>query len=65
MACVAWDPEPEVAAVLGLPASGASGSGALAWFRQVGAMVGRSEAEEFTGRGQWESFSTKLRQQVS
>jgi len=22
----------------------------LAWFRQVGAMVGRSEAEEFTGR---------------
>jgi len=50
VACIAWDPEPEAAAVLGSLASGASGSGALAWFQRVGAMVGRSEAEEFTGR---------------
>jgi hypothetical protein len=65
VACIAWDLEPEAAAVLGSPASGASGLGVLAWFWWVGAMVGRSEAEEFTGRGQRESFSTKSRQQVS
>jgi hypothetical protein len=64
-ACIACDLEPEVAAVLESLASGALGSGALAWFWWVGAMVGRSEAEEFTDREQQESFSTKSRQQVS
>jgi hypothetical protein len=49
VACVAWDLEPEAGwAALGSSASGVSG--ALAWFRQLGAMRGRSGAEEFTGK---------------